>query len=118
MTLSSLCADEREVIGAILDVSFAAAFFVSVFDGEEWSLVMSDDRSAVEELIGATDSTTLLFRSSAKLDDEGMPYNIGSVGLVHGNGCDVISDYTDNVAIAGLLLRANAVASRLCEARN
>lgn len=39
--------------------------------------------------------------------------SVGSVFLVHGNGCDVIGDYSDNPATAGLLAPALAVADRL-----
>lgn len=117
MTLSVLSSDEQTIIGAILDAAFAAGYLVSVYDGEEWPLISSDFRPAIEEVIGDTDTTTLRFRTRARLNNAGMPAKVGSVFLVHGNDYDVISDCSDNHETAVLLHHAECVAERLSESR-
>ena len=113
MSLSALSPDERQIVGAILDAALARGFVVSVYDGEEWALTGSDSRPAIAREVGATDCTTLRFRDPARLDGRGKAASVGSVFLVHGNGCDVIGDYSDNPATVGLLAPALAVADRL-----
>lgn len=113
MSLSALPSDERQIIDAILDAALGGGFVVSVYDGEEWALAGSDSRPAIAREIGATDLTTLLFRDPASRDGRGKPALVGSVLLVHGNGSDVIGDYSDDEAMAGLLAPALAVADRL-----
>lgn len=104
--------DERQIIDAILDAALSRGLVVSVYDGEEWALTGSDSRPAIVREVGATDCTTLRFRDPARLDERGKPASVGSVFLVHGNGCDVIADYSDSPAMAALLAPALAVAER------
>lgn len=113
MSLQSLLHDERAIIGALLDDAFSRGYLVSVYDGEEWALTASDSRPAVEANVGATDATTLRFRDPARLDQFGKAETVGRVFLVHGNGCDVIADYSDNAETAALLVSALAVADRM-----
>ena len=88
MSLSALLSDERQIIDAILDAASLSDFLVSVYDGEEWALTVSDSRPAIAAVVGATDCTTLRFRRR-RLGADGRPSSVGSVFLVHGNGCDV-----------------------------
>lgn len=113
MSLSALLSDERQIIDAILDAALSRGLVVSVYDGEEWALSGSDSRPAIAANVGATGYTTLRFRDPARVDQHGKPASVGSVFLVHGNGCDVIADYSDNPEIARLLEPALALADRL-----
>lgn len=105
--------DERKIISRLLDDAASAGFIVSVFDGEEWALTASSDFPAVAALVGATDETTLRFRDPEIMNERGKPALVGFVYLVHGNGCDVISDYSDTPALSALLAGASGVAERL-----
>lgn len=110
MSLQSLPVDERRIISALLNSALSAGFVVSVYDGEEWALSCSDSLPRLADLIAATDCTTLRFRDPATLNDSGKPSSVGSVFLVHGNGADVISDYSDNSATRALIGPASAIA--------
>ena len=112
MSLQSLAHDERQIISALLDDALSASLVVSVYDGEEWALACSDSRPRLADVIGSTDCTTLRFRDPATLDDSGKPSSVGSVFLVHGNGCHVVADHSDNAATENLLRRAMIVAER------
>lgn len=116
MSLSALLSDERQIIDAILDAALSRGLLVSVYDGEDWALNASDSRPAIAANVGATDATSLRFRDPARFDQHGKPASVGSVFLVHGNGSDVISDYSDNAEMAGLLAPALALADRLAVA--
>lgn len=105
MSMLDLAADERRIISALLEDAAAAGLLVSVYDGEEWACQPTADQTAVRLVIGDSDETTLRFR------DPATRVVVGSVLLIHGNGCDVISDYSDNPAMAALLARANALAA-------
>lgn len=113
MAMTDLSYSERLIISVLLDDAAAAGYLVSVYDGEEWACNQSADQTAVRLVIGDTDETTLRFRNPAALDDCGKPEVVGSVALIHGNGADVISDYSDNPAMCAVLDRANAVADGL-----
>jgi hypothetical protein len=108
-----LCSSERAIISRLLDDAAAAGFIVSVFDGEVWALTASSDFPAVAALVGATGETTLRFRDPSTLNERGKPALVGFVFLVHGNGSDVISDYSDTPALSALLAGASGVAERL-----
>lgn len=96
---------ERKIIGKLLDDAASLSLSVSVYDGEEWALKRSVDRAAIEAEIGATDETTLLFRHAETAE------RVGHVLLIHGNHEDVISDCSDNEAIAALLRGAELLAN-------
>jgi len=59
---------------------------ISVSDGEETTLVRSDDREAIIEAMFSTDSDVLIIHREGKRD--------GSILLIYGNGWDLISDYS------------------------
>lgn len=112
MCMIDLAHDERAIIAALLDDAAAAGYLVSVYDGEEWAVKPTHDQTPVRLHIGATDETTLRFRDPAKLNDRGVADVVGSVLLIHGNGCHVIADHSDNAATAALVRRASIVAER------
>jgi hypothetical protein len=97
---------EAQIINRILSAALAHGGKVSVYDGEEWALKQSTDRAAIQAEVAATDMTTLRLRD-AKGD------TVGSVLLVHGNGADVICDYSDSPAMDAMLANANAYADSL-----
>lgn len=113
MAFSALPLSERKIIGAILDAAASRGLLVSVFDGEEWALKASADFVAARSVIGATCETTLRFRNPAGLDADTVPASVGAVSLIHGNGCDVIHDFTDSPEMAGLLAGALALSDQL-----
>lgn len=113
MSLFDLCPHERQIIAQLLDDAGRSGFLVSVFDGEGYAVKQSSDQTAIRLNIGATDETTLVFRDPARLDDNGNPARVGTVFLVHGNGADVLSDWSDNGPTRVLLSSALAVANRL-----
>lgn len=115
-TVEFLSDDEQEIISAILLEAALSGFVVSLFDGEEWVAKQTADFALIQTLIGATDETKLRFRDPASLDESGKPSSVGYVVLIHGNGCDVISDYSDGPAMTALLSKAVAVADRLAVA--
>lgn len=108
--MEHLPSDERRVIAAVLDEAARLGLRVSVWDGEEWVLKASDNFAAVRREIGASDTTTLRFRA-ASIGTDGRRASVGSVFLVHGNGADVLADWSDNSATAALLAPALTVAS-------
>lgn len=110
--MNGLSHAERKIIGAVIDDALARDLLISVFDGEEWTVTASENRHAVAMSIGTTDTTTLRFRK-AGLGADGKPEVVGSVFLVHGNDCDVISDHSDNPAMAELLMRASLLGEAL-----
>lgn len=113
MSMLDLRHDERQIIAALLDDAAAAGLLVSVYDGEWWAVKPTHDQTAIRLHVGATCETTLRFRNPAKLDERAQAGVVGSVYLVHGNGCDVISDYSDNPATAALVARASGIAERV-----
>jgi hypothetical protein len=76
---------EREIIDRVIDLALAADYSISVYDGEEYGVKYSKDKAAIIPEIAATDETTLRLRSDTQ---------VGYIYLIHGNGCDVLSDYS------------------------
>lgn len=112
MSLSALPSDERAIVGAIIDAALSRGLVVSVYDGEEWPVVCSDSRPAIAENVGITDCTTLRLRDPRSRDHNGNFSHVGRVFLVHGNGCDVIADYSDTSEMERLLAPARALADQ------
>lgn len=104
---------EAQIIDAILIAALAKGYVVSVCDGEEWSLRRSSDIEAIRAEVAASDETTLMFRDPANQRPDGDPARVGSVFLVHGNGCEVISDCSDNEATNDLLAPATEIVKRM-----
>lgn len=109
MSFQSLSPVERAIIGRLLDDTLSAGFVLSVYDGEEYAVKVSSNLDAIKFAVGATGETTLILRDPRLLDDLGNPVRIGFIWLVHGNGHDVISDYSDRVDVQRLVDRAVAV---------
>lgn len=116
MALCNLPSDERAIISAVLDAALSRGLRVSVCDGEEWQLTGSDSLPAISSCVGLTDATTLRFRDPSRFDARGKPAAVGSVFLVHGNGRDVMADWSDNSGMAALLAPALALADEMAVA--
>lgn len=98
-------ANEAPICYAIAAAAVKRGLVVSVYDGEEWSLKLSSCLDAIGEVVGITDETTLIIRDPFALVDC-QPRRIGKVLLVHGNGADVIADYSDNSEMSAILAPA------------
>lgn len=81
--------DEQKIVRRLILRALDKGWVVSVFDGEEWPVKKSNDFEKITAEIAATDETQLRFRNA---DGE----TRGWMLLVHGNGDEVIADYTDN----------------------
>lgn len=94
--------DEKTIVDKIIRKALDADLYVSVEDGMQWALRFSRDYEAITAEVAATDVTLLRFRklvdSAGKIE---RPL-LGDVVLIHGNGKDVVHDYTDNLAMRAL----------------
>lgn len=97
---------ERQIIDLIIKDALDAGLTISVSDGEEWPLKKSTDYEAITAEVHATCETQFAFRTA----ETGAKF--GWVYLVHGNDCDVISDYSDNPQTEALLKNAMALSER------
>lgn len=87
---------ERKIIRNLVKQALDKGYTVSVYDGEDWCLKLSNSVTLIMSSIQSTDSDKLVFRNANKV-------KIGAVLLVYGNGDDVISDYSDNEAMRALI---------------
>jgi hypothetical protein len=99
---------ERSITNHLIADILSAGHSVSVWDGEAWGLKLSKDAKAIREALATTDHDTIRIRDGA--DPKRL---IGSVVLIWGNECDLISDSSDNDEIAALLKGAEARAEQL-----
>jgi hypothetical protein len=100
---------ERQIAARIVTDAIAAGFNISVNDGEETTLRHSKDPAAIESAMFSTDADVLFIYRE----------NLGPLGWVHliwGNGCDVISDHSDNKAMCDFLAGADKLAEEIQEA--
>lgn len=81
--------DEADVADALLTAFFNRQLTVSIHDGEEWSVKKSTDRAELERETAATGVTGYRLRTA---DGE----YAGFFTLIHGNGRDVIHDWSAN----------------------
>ena len=81
---------EIKIINRVISAALQAGLTISVADGEEWALRASTDRAAIQRETNATDITEYLFRRNGE--------KVGGVIFIHGNGVDVIHDWSDNDA--------------------
>ena len=95
-------ADERAIVDRLIRAALERKYLVTLHDGEERVLSRSSSYDDITALIAATDMTVLTFFDTSI---EG-PAGKGRVILIHGNGEDVVHDYTDNDLIADLVAEA------------
>lgn len=106
---------ERQIIRQIVKDGLARGYAISVFDGEEKTVIRTRSLKAVMDAIMTTDEDYLTFHRPS--DDEGSRggYEIRQIGwvrLIYGNdGWDVVNDYSTN--LEPMMANANALADRL-----
>ena len=98
---------EVKIAHRLVTDALAAGYSVSVYDGEDWAIRQSTARAAICNALCSTDEDVLHFHPEK-------PGPVaGWVRLIWGNDCDLISDASDNPAMAALLKGAEALAERL-----
>ena len=93
---------ERKIIDLLVKTALAEGFAIAVYGEGELDLPFSKDYDAITSDIAATDMTELILEPGKHW-----------VQLVHGNGCDVISDYTTKSE--EVFAKATALAEELSE---
>lgn len=78
---------EKRVCDRLVRDILAAGCVISVHDGGCFVVKRSDHRDHIVDAMRSTDEDTLVIYNAAG-------ERLGSVLLVYGNGCDVISDYS------------------------
>ena len=103
--------DERKIISKLLDAILADPLcHVEVPDEEGVSLRPSRDRRQVERGTAAAGETYyIVFRAQPNGD----LHRVGFIRLIHGNGVDVISDYSDKADLERLIQPALDFANTL-----
>lgn len=87
---------ERRVIRKLLKAALAKGHQISVNDGGEWVLIKSQNQTAIMAAMFSTDEDRWRVRS-------GDGDLLGEILFIHGNGRDVISDYSYNEAMRSLI---------------
>lgn len=86
---------EEKVAGKVVRALLAAGYFVSVHDGEAFTLSKSRDAKALIAALFTSDDDRLFVRTAPG------EAHFGWVWLVYGNsGWDLVSDYTTNLEAA------------------
>lgn len=88
-------ADERGIIITIILRALRQGLKISVWDEEEQALTKTDNFADIVANVAQTDLTTLRFWDGGT--------KLGSAMFVHGNGRDVLSDYSAVPAINALM---------------
>lgn len=101
------CELELRIAATVIKSAMGENYAVSVWDGEAWCLNASSDPAAILRAMCSTDEDVLAFHG---VDAEGKAILKGKVWFVWGNGCDCLSDYSDNNAIGEVVRHANALA--------
>jgi hypothetical protein len=76
---------EREIIDRLIRDVLAAGHVIWVHDGDAVVLRRSSDHDEIASRIATSFETTLIIESAPDL---------AWIWLIHGNGCDVIGDWT------------------------
>lgn len=82
----------RHLIRHILSEGFE----IALHDGEEIAVPRTRNFDALNDGLASTDYDNLIIYLS------GAPKRIGAITLIWGNGCDVLSDHTDNETLEKL----------------
>ena len=78
---------ERKIINRVIKQALANGWLISVFDGEEYPVKYSREYGKITAEVAATDETRLVIRAADRA-------KLGTVLFIHGNGEDVLSDYS------------------------
>lgn len=97
---------QRKAAEQLVERLLAASVLISVHDGGEWAIKRSNDKAAILDAMGNTDSDTLALRFP---HDPGKAPT-GSIFLVWGNtddGSDLVSDYCPATGTVDDLIHAH-----------
>ena len=94
-TLQYATATEARIARKIVKDALANGWSISVYDGEEWTLMRSAKQIEILEAMCSTDMDTLRFHDGYEA--------IGSVLLIWGNDEDIVSDYTDSDVMSNFM---------------
>lgn len=97
---------ERRIVGKLVQDALASGYSLSVYDGEEITVVESHDPDEVYKALASTDSDRLYVHHTDEI-------RRGWVLLIWGNDSDVISDYSASDMMEAVLAGANALAEEL-----
>lgn len=103
---------EAKIIDAIIDHALSQGMTIDVRDAygdNDEEITPLSDGALIRAEVAATGETLFDFRRA------GETKAFGWVTLVHGNGYDVICDYSDNEATNSVLQPANDLAEKLSE---
>ena len=108
MNLATRIKIEKRIIRQIIKNALARNWNVSVYDGEEITLVNSKNLTEIIKATFTTDEDGLIFRDA---DGE----YVGQVALVYGNdGWDVVSDHTASDVMRDFMAPITELSDRLC----
>lgn len=85
--LAKRLSTEGRIAHKLVTLALAAGYAVSVHDGEDWPVKRSTN---ADEIIAGMFSTD---EDSLRLVDQNGAW-VGTIMLIYGNGCDLISDYS------------------------
>ncbi|WP_444668375.1 hypothetical protein [Cereibacter changlensis] len=86
---------EAKIINQLITTILDAGHLIRVFDGEEYASDWTGDRAEIQKQTAATDYTVFQVADAAGRE------RIGTITLIHGNGTDVISDWSWKQSIEG-----------------
>ncbi len=81
---------EKKICKRLINTIHKQGYKFDINDGEEDVIRHSRDKKAAFEALFSTDEDYIIVRN-----DEGQ--RLGSIWLIHGNGIDVISDYSTSL---------------------
>lgn len=98
---------EARIINRLITAILARGLKVRVWDGEEWATDLTDDRATIQKETHATEATVfVVYRDTRFMEGvevQPQPWQrIGAFVLIHGNGEDVISDYSWDETLDGI----------------
>jgi hypothetical protein len=89
---------ETRIIGLLIDDAIAAGYTLGVWDGQETVLKHSTDKAVIfDKLFSVGEEHLLVYKDKKR---------VGAVFLVHGNGGDVVADYSSS--LEPIMKRCNA----------
>lgn len=103
---------ESRIVDEILHRALTIGFEVRVHDGEEWATSWTRGLEGIRQQVAATDETFLHLRmkdENGEIAVENGERLTGAIWLVHGNGGDVVCDYTDKPFINALIPEENFI---------
>lgn len=101
---------ERKIIESVVKSLLYAGYQISVNNGIEDVVTNSRYQKGIMEAIGTTDMDFIIARSMNFISARSEGFFVGAVHLIHGNGSDVISDYT--ISLEHIVKRALDLSSQ------